>query len=36
MRFIPTKTLGIVDYLSAILIIASPWLFNFTGDIAAQ
>ncbi len=29
MRFIPTKVHGILDYLVGILLIASPWLFDF-------
>ena len=29
MRFIPTKVHGVMDYLVGILLIASPWLFNF-------
>ncbi|MBF8963115.1 SPW repeat protein [Pontibacter sp. FD36] len=29
MRFIPTRFHGILDYVYGILLIASPWLFNF-------
>ena len=29
MRFIPTKLHGVMDYLMGILLIASPWLFDF-------
>ena len=29
MRFISTKTHGVIDYLTCILLIASPWLFDF-------
>jgi hypothetical protein len=29
MRFISTKVHGIMDYLMGILLIASPWIFNF-------
>jgi hypothetical protein len=29
MRFIPTKAHGVLDYLMGVLLIASPWLFNF-------
>ncbi|HEX8037731.1 MAG TPA: SPW repeat protein [Chryseosolibacter sp.] len=31
MRFVPTKIHGPFDYLIAILMIASPWIFNFAG-----
>jgi hypothetical protein len=29
MRFIPTKVHGVMDYLVGILLIASPWIFEF-------
>ncbi|TXK48645.1 hypothetical protein FVR03_08075 [Pontibacter qinzhouensis] len=29
MRFIPTRFHGILDYVVGLLLIASPWLFNF-------
>ena len=29
MRFISSRTHGYLDYLMGILLIASPWLFNF-------
>jgi hypothetical protein len=29
MRFIPTRIHGIMDYLTGILLIASPWLLDF-------
>jgi hypothetical protein len=29
MRFISTKVHGVLDYLVGILLIASPWLFDF-------
>lgn len=29
MRFIPTKVHGIMDYLMGLVLIASPWIFNF-------
>lgn len=29
MRFIPTRVHGVMDYLMGILLIASPWLFDF-------
>ncbi|MFP4093237.1 MAG: SPW repeat protein [Cyclobacteriaceae bacterium] len=36
MRFIPTKTHGILDYLMGVLLIASPWIFGFANNEAAQ
>lgn len=30
MRFIPTRFHGILDYVVGLLMIAAPWLFNFT------
>ena len=29
MRFIPTSTHGVLDYLVGLLLIAAPWLFGF-------
>ncbi|HYD21220.1 MAG TPA: SPW repeat protein [Flavipsychrobacter sp.] len=29
MRFIPTRVHGVMDYLTGLLLIASPWMFNF-------
>ncbi|WP_205499666.1 SPW repeat domain-containing protein [Rufibacter psychrotolerans] len=29
MRVIPTSIHGVMDYLTAVLLIASPWLFGF-------
>jgi hypothetical protein len=29
MRIIPTKVHGVLDYLVGVLLIASPWLFDF-------
>jgi hypothetical protein len=29
MRFISTKVHGVLDYLMGVLLIASPWLFDF-------
>jgi hypothetical protein len=34
MRFIPTKVHGVLDYLMGILLIVSPWLFDFADDTA--
>lgn len=36
MRFISTKTHCILDYTSGILLILSPWLFNFDTGGPAQ
>lgn len=36
MRFINSKTHGILDYLWGILIIMAPWLFDFADGSAAQ
>lgn len=30
MKFISTKAHGVIDYATAILLIVSPWLFNFS------
>jgi hypothetical protein len=32
MKVISTKTHGIMDYLMGVVLIASPWLFNFSRD----
>jgi hypothetical protein len=29
MRFIPTRVHGMLDYLMGIVLIASPWIFDF-------
>jgi hypothetical protein len=34
MRFISRKVHAVLDYITGVLLIASPWLFNFA-DIAA-
>ncbi len=36
MNLIPTRVHGVMDYLSGVLIAASPWLFGFNDDTAAQ
>lgn len=36
MRFISTKVHGALDYISGLVIIASPWAFNFADGTAAQ
>lgn len=36
MRFIPTKIHGYMDYMMGLLLIASPWLFDFADGGAQQ
>ena len=36
MRFIPTKIHGYLDYMMGLLLIASPWLFDFADGGAKQ
>ncbi len=36
MKILSTKTHGILDYTWAILLILSPWIFNFVNGGAAQ
>lgn len=36
MRFLPTRFHGLLDYLSAALFVASPWLFGFADGTLAQ
>jgi hypothetical protein len=36
MKILSTKTHGVLDYLMSILLIASPWLFNFANGTYAQ
>lgn len=36
MKFIDSKTHGILDYMSGVLFIASPWLFNFSNQDTAM
>ena len=33
MRFIPTRAHGVLDYIVGLLLIASPWIFNFAGVV---
>lgn len=36
MKFITTRTHGVMDYTSGILLIISPWLFDFADGGSAQ
>lgn len=36
MRFLSSRTHGVLDYLTGILFLASPWLFGFHGGGLAQ
>ena len=36
MRFVSTRTHGIIDYIAGIVILASPWIFGFADETAAQ
>ena len=36
MRFIPTRVHGVIDDLTGVLLIVSPWLFGFANGGAAQ
>lgn len=36
MKIINTKFHGVLDYLTGILLIAAPWIFNFADGTAAQ
>lgn len=36
MKFISTKAHGVIDYVTSILLIVSPWLFNFSDVQAAK
>ncbi len=36
MQMIPTRIHGVIDYLTAVLLIVAPWLFGFADGGAAQ
>lgn len=36
MKIISTKLHGVLDYVVGIILIASPWIFNFDNGTAAQ
>lgn len=36
MRFIPTRIHAVVDYLTGVLLLVSPWLFGFAVGGVAQ
>jgi hypothetical protein len=36
MQFIPTRTHGVIDYLTAVVLIVAPWLFGFADGGPAQ
>jgi len=36
MRFLPTRIHGVIDYLSAVLLVAAPFVFGFADGGAAQ
>jgi hypothetical protein len=35
MRFIPTRLHGPLDYIVGAVLVAAPWIFQFSGDAAA-
>ena len=35
MRFIPTRFHAPLDYIVGVVLIAAPWIFQFSGDAAA-
>jgi hypothetical protein len=35
MRFIPTRLHAPLDYIVGVVLIAAPWIFQFSGDTAA-
>lgn len=35
MRFIPTRIHGFLDYIVGVVLIAAPWIFQFSEDTAA-
>jgi hypothetical protein len=36
MRFVSTKTHGIIDYLTGVVLIIAPWVLRFADSSAAQ
>ncbi len=36
MQLIPTRTHGVIDYLTGLLLVVAPWLFGFANGGAAQ
>nr|MBI1232306.1 hypothetical protein [Cytophagales bacterium] len=36
MRFIDSKTHAVLDYMSGVLFIVSPWVFGFANNDAAM
>jgi hypothetical protein len=36
MRFIPTRTHGVIDYLTGLLLLVAPYIFGFADGGAAQ
>jgi drug/metabolite transporter (DMT)-like permease len=35
MRFIPTRLHAPLDYIVGVVLVAAPWIFQFSGDAAA-
>ena len=35
MRFIPTRLHGFLDYIVGVVLIAAPWIFQFSDNMAA-
>lgn len=36
MRFVSTRTHGVIDYVAGVVIAASPWIFGFADGGSAQ